>query len=310
MKIFLVLSALLIQSTYSYYCGENNKGMYIRYFTPHYRVCINPDESETFFAYHRIDPREDKQSDCRRLGTWKTEIYEDVGNAYNKDDQFKTFENIGFPNMRDEKEMFFIHFHLAPSCDFKTRVAMDRTQHIENCVPGFQKVNNGNWLFIEERVRSTIQNKVEIITGQFGQLIMTPRNNNNVAIGPSVKMSLKNTAESKPKAQKQLPRKPRYDNIKVPEFFYKIVRDTVTMEAYVIITSNDPFMKEMDMTKRMCQNDICSANKVLKVYAKGYTYCCPFQEFTENLKNSVYKVDFSCTGINVGNTQDSNDLPF
>lgn len=191
--------------------------------------------------------------------------------------QYDNYAALGLPEINGTDSMYFVHFHLVPAGDFGTKADRDSTFFVENCVPGLQKVNNGNWLAIEDKVKSSAVHKTEVITGQFGQLVLVSTAGEKVAL----------TLDSDRVIQK----KNRYDKIKVPEFFYKIVRDTVTKEAYAIVTAHNPFLTEFAGPK-MCKVDICAENEKLKDFSKGYTYCCSFDEFTKNLQTK-YKVNFN-----------------
>lgn len=248
--------------------------------------------------YHTLLPNVGAVPKYNRKTYWSTKLYEHVGNAYNKEAQEQRFSNLQLPCISKADCMFFVHFHLAPVVDFDSKQGRDSTFHVENCIPGFQKVNQANWKTIEDRVRKSIEHKVEIITGQFGQLSLKTLSDE------TVKLTLESDRDPLLGNRKNLP---RYDRIKVPEFFYKIVRDTVTTEAYVIITSNNPLMTELDASKRMCNNDICATSLLLKDFSKGYTYCCAFQEFAGNM-TTVFRTEFSGI-IDVGNTKDAKSVP-
>lgn len=219
-------------------------------------------------------------------------MYENVGTAYNMNLQFSKYAEKGIPYINGTDSIYFVHFHLVPAGDFDNKEGRDSTFYVENGVPGFQKINNGNWLYIEDRVKSTAAHKSEVITGQFGQLVLESTKGENVSL----------TLESDRVIRKNL----RYDNIKVPEFFYKIVRDTVTQEAYVVITSNNPFMTTFTGPK-MCKKDTCAETEKLKDFSKGYTYCCSFTDFAKKMK-SKFKVDFNGI-IDINNTIDAKTVP-
>lgn len=206
--------------------------------------------------------------------------------------QFSRYAELGLPFINGSDSIYFVHFHLVPAADFGNKEGRDSTFYVENGVPGFQKINNGNWLYIEDRVKSSAAHTCEVITGQFGQLVLTSIKGENVSM----------TLES----DRALQKNNRYDHIKVPEYFYKIVRDNVTTEAYVIITSNNPFMTTFDGPK-MCKKDMCIEPEKLKDFTKGYTYCCPFTEFAKNMKSKL-KVDFNGI-IDVANTIDAETVP-
>lgn len=273
-------------------CGEKNSGVFdTSNFYPWYKVCLDVTKSETYFTYHTLQPDVGGLATYKRPN-WKTKLYENVGTAYNMQLQYKNYAELDLPYINGTDSMYFVHFHLVPAADFGTKEDRDSTFYVENCVPGLQKVNNGNWLYIEDQVKTSAVHKTEVITGQFGQLSLVSTKGKNVSL----------TLESDRVIQK----KPRYDHIKVPEFFYKIVRDTVTKEAYVIVTSDNPFMTEFTGPK-MCKKDICAETEKLKDFSKGYTYCCSFKEFARNMK-SKFKTDFNGI-IDVANTIDAKTVP-
>lgn len=259
-------------------------------FYPRYKVCTDVTKSETFFTYHVLKPEADTVPNYKRPN-WKTKLYENVGTAYNKELQFKNFAELGLPYINGSDSIFFVHFHLTPAGDFASSEDRDSTFYVENGVPGFQKVNNGNWKYIEDQIKSSIKNNAEIITGQFGQLTLTSTS------GEKVKLTLES---DRPMYKKT----PRYDHIKVPEFFYKIVRDTKTKEAFVVVSSNNPFMTKFSGQK-MCKKNLCGDNERLEDFSKGYTYCCGFTEFAVNMKKK-YKTDFDGI-LDVKNTHDAKE---
>uniref|UniRef100_T1GTR1 Collagen IV NC1 domain-containing protein n=1 Tax=Megaselia scalaris TaxID=36166 RepID=T1GTR1_MEGSC len=216
--IFFVFALSIQISVALLKCGEKGSGVFDNSnFYPRYKVCTDVTKSETFFTYHVLKPEADTVPNYKRPN-WKTKLYENVGTAYNKELQFKNFAELGLPYINGSDSIFFVHFHLTPAGDFASTEDRDSTFYVENGVPGFQKVNNGNWKYIEDQIKSSIKNNAEIITGQFGQLTLTSTS------GEKVKLTLES---DRPMYKKT----PRYDHIKVPEFFYKIVRDTKTKEV-------------------------------------------------------------------------------
>lgn len=104
--------------------------------------------------------------------------------------------------------------------------------------------------------------------------------------------------EKKKKKQNQLNTvsgvsKHSLNTVNVPEFFYKFIKDTVTNEGLVLVTSNNPFLDNMgnEHIKIMCDENLCFSSRILQKSSEGYTYCCDPVEFMTNMKTS-YNIDF------------------
>lgn len=281
-------------------CGEYQNGRYDTKSFRHFNVCINTASSETYFVYHTLEPKVKAPPNYKRKTTWSHKLYRDNGeDAYDFDYQRERFS--AFPDLGKTNCFLFVHFHLAPVVDFDTEQGRDETFHVENAVPGLQKVNISNWAAVENMVRKSIKNLVQIITGQFGQM----------ALKNNFQKTKYLTLQRRIVEERGNRRKPeRYHNIKVPAFFYKIVRDTITTEAYVIITSNNPFMEKLDVGSKMCaDNRLCSSKQKENFikFSKGYTYCCPFTEFANSMWE-MSETDFSGI-IDVANTIDATIVP-
>lgn len=127
-------------------------------------------------------------------------------------------------------------------------------------------VNAGNWLRVENSVRTTafsLQTDVEIYTGTYGILTLPDVNNNAVEI----------TLEEG-------------GNIEVPKWFWKIVRNPLTDEGIALITLNNPFARSFDEEERLCE-DICVSSRWFQAafenFARGFTYCCSVESLMETI---------------------------
>lgn len=246
-------------------CGQNNAGKLIemeRESYKMYKICVNPHQSETYYVYHKLgyQRRHSKKNYiCLKSPQLRTTEYSKIADVFNN-------QRIHF-----DGNHFFTPLQLAPCEDFSDQQEKSATFFVENMVPSFSVILNGNWAFIEESVRRKVTEETEIITGQFGHLTLPDRNGENISL------FLEDSAVGQTKNSKQ-----PYNRVKVPEFFYKIVRSS--NNDLVFVTSNNPFMTSLADEKRMCKVDVCSTALRLKNFSLGYTYCCHFAEFAMNLK--------------------------
>ncbi|KAL5280421.1 hypothetical protein ACFFRR_004418 [Megaselia abdita] len=293
---FLLLPILLISLTFSLQCGENNSGIYDDIHFKNYNVCINVNKSESFYSVHHLQPNVTKLSNYTRP-KWRTKLYKSAGDAYEEKVQFPRFRSLGLPQINGSNSLSLVHFHFVPAGDFTNKPDRDETFYVENCVPGFQSINNGNWIYIEDRIKSMIQSQSQILTGQFGHLVLI---NSTLQ---KVEMYLENSGTRKRPRPNNLP---PYNHIKVPEFFYKMVK-TSLKNGFVVITSNNPFMNNSNFTK-MCLKDLCKSLNLKDIHL-GYTYCCPVKEFATNLAKN-YSITFNRHIFNINNVIDVNSIDF
>lgn len=151
--------------------------------------------------------------------------------------------------------------HLTPDADFVFPSAQWSTYFYINTCPQFQSVNAGNWLRVESLARKLAQHydvEMEIFTGVYDTLELEN------SFGNLKSMYL--TVDEK---------------YQVPKWMWKIIKNTATNSAIVMITLNDPFRNE-DQIEEFCTNVCARAyvdSKHFKTIRKGYTFCCELLEF-------------------------------
>lgn len=128
-------------------------------------------------------------------------------------------------------------------------------------------MNGGNWLRVESLARKLAQHydvEMEIFTGVYDLLKLEDLN------GDLKSMYL--TADEK---------------YAVPKWMWKIIKNTSTNSAIVMITLNDPFKSDNDVDE-FCTN-VCSDayvdSKHFKTMRKGYTFCCNLREFRQVVRS-------------------------
>lgn len=198
---------------------------------------------------------------------------------------------------------------------------------MEQSAPAFITVKEGNLRRIDNFIRKVISNPTEVVTGQFGQLkLLNSRNElsemylKNIQdlvadlaeklavmskvskeitggdVGDLFDQSYHHRQSGNKKKQKEALYAARglqpLNKIKVPEFFYKVIKDTVTNEGMVFVTSNNPFSDHMgnNQFEMMCSENLCAFSRVLQKSVDGYTYCCDVEEFLNSMR-SLYHID-------------------
>lgn len=91
------------------------------------------------------------------------------------------------------------------------------------------------------------------------------------------------------------------NQLRVPNYFWKVIYSESKKAAIAIITSNNPYLKKI---QTMC-TDVCKStewwSKGFKNIKKGYTYCCTYSDFKNVVKyvpNLDVKVELRMPGKN------------
>lgn len=244
-----------------------------------YKTCVNSQQSKTYFAYHKLLYRFKGKVDnsyCESLKEQplKTTEYRRIVDIFDHERNRKKFSELGL----DEK-LFLSPLQLAPCADFTDPADQQGTFFVENIAPSFNRILLENWSYMEMFLRKSISEDTEIVTGQLGHLRFPSKS------GERVGLILDDPLVGQTKDIKQ-----PYNNVEVPEFFYKIARNSRL--SLVIITSNNPLLKTLPDEQKMCKSDLCPVPSRLKDFSKGYTYCCPLPEFVKSMKQ-VHKTDFN-----------------
>ncbi|KAM8705465.1 hypothetical protein ACLKA7_009853 [Drosophila subpalustris] len=165
-------------------------------------------------------------------------------------------------------ELLINRGHLTASSDMLFNDQMNSTFKLLNVVPQFKSINDGNWLQIEHWIGNNITEKsmVQVRTGAAGVLKLL---------------------DFKPKRTLQ----PAYlipDNKQnpVPEWMYKVVRDSNNRPLYAFITYNNIFNPTKPPAPKCCKIVNCPEKLSLKESAKdGFTYCCDPVQFVDRICN-------------------------
>lgn len=79
------------------------------------------------------------------------------------------------------------------------------------------------------------------------------------------------------------------NTIKVPSFIYRIIKIKANNEGLAFVTTNNPFLAKSTEIRELCSRSLCKHIPDFLETSKGYTYCCPVTEFTDNLRR-IYKM--------------------
>lgn len=295
----------------------------------HYKLCVAPRKGDTYFTYHVVQPfLNSTGAECNV--EWKScvYIYQSGEGAYNEDKQFEHFAILRFNQISIKKRKYFVNLNFVPCADLGNT---NCTCYIEQSAPAFISVKEGNSRRVENFIRKAIKNPTEVITGQFGQLklwnsrnklsemyleniqefvadfaeklavlstLSTDITNSDVGsniFDTSYHNSHRNRGNKKETQEAMYAARGLHhlNKVNVPEFFYKLIKDTVTNEGLVLVTSNNPFLDAMGSNQfaMMCSENLCAFSNVLQKSMEGYTYCCDVGEFLNNLR-SLYQIDF------------------
>lgn len=122
----------------------------------------------------------------------------------------------------------------------------------------------GNWANIERMIRLYAQKNnrsVHVYVGSTGILQLESEN------GTKRKIYLRDTKHARA--------------IPVPKVLFSLVYDKIKKSAIVILTINNPYIRELDRDSHLC-NDICQEIgfdfRNRENFEKGYSYCCNYED--------------------------------
>lgn len=237
-------------------------------------------------------------------------------NPYTESIQFKHFKKLGLNQISPDNNNFLVPLPLTKDVCY-----------IENTVPSFKSIYEGNWEIIERFTKNLAsQQNIEVLTGQFGHLKLSNTSGTLIDVNLEFHPDVTHYGhEEKLKSIKRLPcllkrkkpkifmevggvtfREPRrrfirkhkkackpkkvvMKKIKVPAFIYKIVKNKVNKEGLVFVSTNNPFLTNLTEIKELCSRSLCKDFSGFLETKKGYTYCCPVHKFVKNL-HRIYKI--------------------
>lgn len=151
----------------------------------------------------------------------------------------------------DARALIINRGHLVASADFLFIDQMSSTFRYLNIVPQFKTINDGNWEKIERWVRDQL-----IRTSQF-----------RIKTGGIDVLSLPNESDricDAYLAGNKLP---------VPQWMYKVVRDSAGNRIYVFLAYNSIFRRERPPALNICQPITCPI-RLPDNANDGFIYCC------------------------------------
>lgn len=121
------------------------------------KTCMNSNTTETYFSYSLLKSSMDKSCQSHKSCVY---LYDDEQHPYMESVQYKHFEKLGLGYIKADK-YYMIPLPLTKGC------------YIENTVPCFKTIYEGNWNIIE-RAEKALASRMEIetITGKIGHLKM------------------------------------------------------------------------------------------------------------------------------------------
>ncbi|ALC40578.1 CG14062, partial [Drosophila busckii] len=174
--------------------------------------------------------------------------------AYRKDNMFRSFQNIygaGQSYLPNMQQLVINRGHLVASADFLFPDQMCSTFRYLNVVPQFRSINDGNWRRIEEWIRSQVSNKqaFRIKTGGIDTLTL--------------------------KDQQGVERCAYLIGAKlpVPQWIYKVVRDSYGKGLYVFLSYNSNFEQQRPVVLSICKTVACPLS-LADNPLDGFIFCC------------------------------------
>eukprot|EP00095_Tigriopus_kingsejongensis_P005604 snap_masked-scaffold541_size141817-processed-gene-0.7 protein:Tk05604 transcript:snap_masked-scaffold541_size141817-processed-gene-0.7-mRNA-1 annotation:"duplex-specific nuclease" len=248
---------------------------------PQIQVCHDPVSEATFYARHTLFGG---AIGAREVASARPSYFKEGGfykqtsanQAYKLRTQRETLKSILGPvvgaRIFNYKTSYLAKGHLAPDADFIYREWQRATYYFLNVAPQWQSFNNGNWKAVEAAVRnyaSLTGANLDVFTGTLDPLKLQ----SDAGIPKALHLARKDADDPQS----------GFDLIPVPEFFWKLVYHPGVNQAIVFVGLNDPFFEgNPDREMQICP-DICASQKWFFLYqkniAKGYTYCCRYQDF-------------------------------
>lgn len=242
-------------------------------------LCHDEVVEHTYYAFHQIlgNSLSAKDRDHKRPGSFQegAGFYKKTvaNHLYKQKNQEKLFKENGLGEFFNRsEEIFLTGGHLAPNGDFVYKEWQDASFYYLNVAPQWKQFNSGNWLAVEDEVRShALHHKktLDVFTGTHGILSL-----------PDVNGDMKEVFLD---SRKLIP---------VPLFYWKLVHDPSLNQAIVFIGVNSPQQFPIIPSNYLLCPDICATfhwHFLFKdVAKKGFLYCCSYQEF----QKAVPWVDF------------------
>uniref|UniRef100_U5EQD9 Putative deoxyribonuclease i n=1 Tax=Corethrella appendiculata TaxID=1370023 RepID=U5EQD9_9DIPT len=238
-------------------------------FSKLFEVCFDQQQASVVWTRSYINGKsikynikESKRPTFRQEGIQ----HKKVDAFYKKASQIKTFTDYLHSGDYFSERSFFARGHLTPDADFIFRYEQFATYFYMNVAPQFQEVNAGNWLSVEilaRKLAEKYQTKLLTFNGVHGLL------------------SLKEKTVYLDVVNRKIP---------APEWFWKIIIDENAKAGIVMISSNNPFGKNLK-SSQFCPNVCLKAGydplkyKKLENVEKGYTFCCTIGDFTKIVNN-------------------------
>ena len=247
-------------------------------FVPQITVCHDKDGEATFYTNHTLYG---ESIAARDTGGRSPSFKEGRGfftqssasTMYKIKTQSRTFSNILTAEekaevFRPDEQRFLARGHLSPDADFVYQEWQDATYYFFNAAPQWQVFNGGNWVAVEQEVRSLASRlprhqDLRIFTGTHG----------NYKVGnKAIYLSRKNGRNLIP----------------VPLYFWKLVQ--LQQKAIVFVGINDPNLTNPNQIDHLCPRDspqLCEQNGWTMEdrldASRGYLYCCMVGSLTEKI---------------------------
>ncbi|XP_031630221.1 uncharacterized protein LOC116345185 isoform X2 [Contarinia nasturtii] len=144
-----------------------------------YTICYNDDTSSAIYTDHIIDLATKALEHRRFKKNGFKSVYTlgggNLNDYYYVENQTKKLNKlfIPFTDPDTKKSKYLSRNHLTPRADFTSAKHQALTYYFQNCFPGMQSMNCGNWCQLENLIRhiSTQMDKVlRVFTGTYGIL--------------------------------------------------------------------------------------------------------------------------------------------
>ena len=179
-------------------CGPNNEGIEVQlgfqvesHFASIISVCFDDAQDRTIYAKHTL-PRQNVARDTGNDRPYfQEDIYYDydVNDAYTQETQLITIDILtggrGVEYVDPSSDRYLARGHYSPNADPVYYSHQDATFYFVNVGPQWQCFNGGNWVGIENSVRTFVeanQFDVDVYSGSHGTLQLNDIDENPVDI--------------------------------------------------------------------------------------------------------------------------------
>ncbi|XP_069688092.1 uncharacterized protein [Periplaneta americana] len=232
----------------------------------------------------RVETEDDRRNFHKRR------IADHRENVFRCENQFANLETLirsstearRYINCKEGGDMYFVRGFLAPISDFLPGYQFEEKSYVYNTAPQWLTANVGNWLHLENKIRSYVNKKNTDLAIMTGTLQVTTLPD---YVGVERHLYLDAQARKTP----------------VPALFWKLLHDQSRNAGIVFIGVNNPYHSSPRAHGYIICTCMCSKAKGWFNdrnrfdTQKGYIYCCTVEEFVH--KTNIFSVSFNVRKI-------------